>query len=111
MFFTPSMTAIVARIPAGWRVKPRHAFLAFEWTGDFESIEMLEFDERAVIAELCQFASSARQVPDFLEKVPDAVYGAFEAEALFPPTCQRGMVVSGSHISFRLIMQLEHPPA
>lgn len=62
--------AIVASIPAGWRVNPRHAFLAFEWAGGFESVEVLEFDERAVVADLCEFASRARQITDFLEKVP-----------------------------------------
>ena len=62
--------AIVAHIPAGWRVNPDHAFFAFEWEGGFEATEILEFNERQIVAELCGFAQQAKQARDFIVRVP-----------------------------------------
>jgi len=41
-----------------------------DWTNDFEAVEVLEFDERKVIDELCVFASEARRLPNLTVKIP-----------------------------------------
>ena len=44
--------------------------MTLDWFGDFEAVEVLEFDEEKVISELCQFAAEARRLPDLTVKAP-----------------------------------------
>jgi len=62
--------AIVTHLSPGWRINPQHAIVTLDWTGDFEAVEILEFDEEKVIDELCQFAADARRLPNLTVKVP-----------------------------------------
>ncbi len=62
--------AIVAHLSPGRRINPKHAIVTLDWANDFEAVEVLEFDERKVIGELCQFATGARRLPDLTVKVP-----------------------------------------
>jgi hypothetical protein len=62
--------AIVTQLSPGRRISPRHAIVTLDWTQDFEGIEVLEFDERKVINELCEFAAEARCLPNLTAKVP-----------------------------------------
>jgi len=62
--------AIVTRLSPGWRINPKHAIVTLDWTDDFEAAEVLEFDERKVIDELCQFAAEARRLPNLAVRVP-----------------------------------------
>jgi hypothetical protein len=65
--------AIVTHLSPGRRINPQHAIVTLDWTGDFEAVEVLEFDERNVINELCQFAADARRLPNLTIKVPSPV--------------------------------------
>jgi len=58
--------AIIADIGPAHKLNDDHAILVFEWTNSFEFREVLEFDESAVVAELCQFANAARAIPNLL---------------------------------------------
>jgi hypothetical protein len=62
--------AIVTHLSPGRRINPQHAIVTLDWTGDFEAVEILEFDEGKVIDELCQFAADARRLPNLTVKVP-----------------------------------------
>jgi hypothetical protein len=62
--------AIVANLSPGQRINPRHAIVALDWSGMLPASEVLEFSEKAVIDELCEFASQARRLPDLTEGVP-----------------------------------------
>lgn len=62
--------AIVVRISPGQIINPRHATVTLNWSGDFEAVEILEFDEGKVINELCAFATDARRLPNLTVKVP-----------------------------------------
>jgi len=62
--------AIVIHLSPGQRINPQHAIVTLDWFGDFEAVEVLEFDEEKVISELCQFAAEARRLPDLTVKAP-----------------------------------------
>jgi hypothetical protein len=62
--------AIVTHLSPGWRINPKHAIVTLDWTDDFEAAEVLEFDERKVIDELCYFAAQARRLPNLVVRVP-----------------------------------------
>jgi hypothetical protein len=62
--------AIVTRLSPGWRINPRHASLALHWNDRFEASETLEFNEKRVTDELCNFAREARSLPELTVKVP-----------------------------------------
>jgi hypothetical protein len=62
--------AIVTHVSPGRRINPRYAIVTLDWSGDFEAAELLEFDERKVIDELCEFAAEARCLLDLTVKVP-----------------------------------------
>jgi hypothetical protein len=55
--------AIVTRLSPGWRINAEYAIVFLDWSGEFEAVEVLEFDEAKVIEELCQFAAEARRLP------------------------------------------------
>jgi hypothetical protein len=61
--------AIVTRLSPGWRINPRHASIALSWNESFEASEILEFNEKTVIDELCDFAREARRLADLTVKV------------------------------------------
>jgi hypothetical protein len=44
--------------------------VTLDWSHDFEAEEVLEFDEKKVIDELCAFADEARLLPNLTVKVP-----------------------------------------
>jgi len=56
--------AIVENLHPGRRYNPQHAILTFEWNHSFAAEEVLGFDEQATVRELCDFAASARRIPD-----------------------------------------------
>lgn len=56
--------AIVTRLSRNRMINPRHAIITLEWVDHFNFIEVLEFDEDRMIAELCSFAAEARRHPD-----------------------------------------------
>jgi hypothetical protein len=62
--------AIVTRLSPGWRISAEHAIVFLNWSGEFESVEVLEFDEAKVIEELCEFAAEARRLPRLTVKTP-----------------------------------------
>jgi len=62
--------AIVIHVSPGRRINPQHAIVTLDWSGDFEAVEVLEFDEGRVINELCHFAEDARRLPSLTVKVP-----------------------------------------
>lgn len=62
--------AIVTRLGPGRCINPDHAIVTLDWSGDFEAVEILEFDEGKVIRELCDFAASARRLPNLTVNVP-----------------------------------------
>src|SRR5579862_8907000 len=62
--------AIVTCVGPGRRINPDHAIVTLDWSGHFEALEILEFDEQAVIRELCDFASKSQQLPNLTVKVP-----------------------------------------
>ncbi len=62
--------AIVTTLAPGWRINPRHAVLCMEWSGELEASEDLEFSERRIIDELCEFARQARALPELTVRVP-----------------------------------------
>jgi hypothetical protein len=41
-----------------------------DWSSEFEAVEVLEFDEKKVIDELCDFAAEARRLPSLTVRVP-----------------------------------------
>jgi hypothetical protein len=57
-------SAIVASVGIRRQINPRHAILAFDWSGSFPFREVLEFDESRVAGELVAFADQARRLPD-----------------------------------------------
>jgi hypothetical protein len=54
--------AIVVQLGPGRRINSEHAIVTLDWVDDFEAYEFMEFDEGAVIRELCEFAASARRL-------------------------------------------------
>lgn len=62
--------AIVANLSPGRRINPEHAILVFGWEGTLDAREVLQFQEREVIDELCRFARKARQIKDLTVRVP-----------------------------------------
>jgi len=62
--------AIVVHLSPSQRINPEHAIVTLDWSNDFEAEEVLEFDERKVINELCEFADKARRLPNLTVKVP-----------------------------------------
>jgi len=61
--------AIVTRLPPTRRIRPEHAIVTLDWVESFEAVEVLEFNEANVIAELCDFAEAARKLPTLHESV------------------------------------------
>jgi len=62
--------AIVTRLSPGQRINAEHAIVFLDWSGEFEAVEVLEFDEEKVVNELCEFATEARRLPNLTVKVP-----------------------------------------
>ena len=62
--------AIVTRLSPGQRIHAEHAIVFLDWSGEFEAVEVLEFDEEKVVNELCEFAAEARRLPNLTVKVP-----------------------------------------
>lgn len=62
--------AIVAKLSAAQRIAPEYAIVTMDWVESFTAIEVLEFSEEAVIAELCEFAQAARKLPNLREQLP-----------------------------------------
>jgi hypothetical protein len=62
--------AIVADLSPGTRINPKHAILALEWRGAIAASEVLEFNEEAIIDELCVFAAKARRLSELTVGVP-----------------------------------------
>lgn len=58
--------AIVADVGVARTVNPVHAIVSHEWTERLEATEQIDFDEQAVLDELCRFAEAARRIPDLL---------------------------------------------
>ena len=56
--------AIVTHLGPGRCINPEYAIVTLDWCGDFEAVEVLEFDEQKVIRELCDFAAHARRLPN-----------------------------------------------
>ncbi len=54
--------AVVASLWPTQQIHPDFSILVFRWEGSFEAVEILEFDEGKVGAELCLFASKSRQI-------------------------------------------------
>ena len=61
--------AIVARLPPTSRIRQQHAIVTLDWVNSFEAVEVLEFNEANVIAELCDFAQAARTLPALHESL------------------------------------------
>jgi hypothetical protein len=61
--------AVVTNVRSNRRINPEHAIVTLDWSGKFEAVEILEFDESKVIQELCAFASCARRLPQLTVKV------------------------------------------
>lgn len=61
--------AIVIHLSPSQRVNPKHSIVTLDWSHDFEAVEVLEFDEKKVIDELCEFADEARRLPNLTVKV------------------------------------------
>jgi hypothetical protein len=62
--------AIVTCLSPGQRINAEHAIVFLDWSGEFEAVEVLEFDEEKVVNELCEFATEARRLPNLTVKVP-----------------------------------------
>jgi len=62
--------AIVVKLSPSRRINPQHAIVTLDWSHDFEAVEVLEFDERKVINELCEFAAEARRLPNLTLRAP-----------------------------------------
>jgi ubiquinone/menaquinone biosynthesis C-methylase UbiE len=56
--------AIVARVGINRVINPKYEVLVFHWNQSFNYREILEFDEKTVVRELCEFARTARAIPD-----------------------------------------------
>jgi hypothetical protein len=65
--------AIVAKLSPSRRINPQHAIVTLDWSHDFEAVEVLEFDERKVINELCEFAAEARRLPNLTLRAPTPI--------------------------------------
>ena len=65
--------AIVVHLSPNQRINPKHAIVTMDWSNVFEAVEVLEFDERKVINEICEFAAEARRLPDLTVKVPTPI--------------------------------------
>jgi hypothetical protein len=61
--------AIVASVGVSRAINEKYTILPFEWSERFEFREVLEFDETAVVNELCAFAQKARQLPELIVPV------------------------------------------
>ena len=61
---------IVIRLGPSKRINPAHAIVTLDWSGDFDAVEVLEFDEQQTISELCNFAATARLLPKLTVNVP-----------------------------------------
>lgn len=61
--------AIVADLSASERITPRFAIVALRWEGALVARETLEFDEAAMVQELCGYARHARSLPGLTEVI------------------------------------------
>ncbi len=75
--------AIVAKLPPTKRIRPAHAIVTLDWVDSFKAVEVLEFNEAAVIDELCDFAQHARQLPDLTERVPMSAMQALRRRVFY----------------------------
>jgi hypothetical protein len=55
--------AVVAILSAAERISSRYGIVALNWSGHLIAREVLEFDEAAMVEELCSFARRARRLP------------------------------------------------
>jgi hypothetical protein len=62
--------AIVTNLSPARRINPRHAVISLDWRERFEASEVLEFNERRIIDELCELARQARSLPDLTVRAP-----------------------------------------
>lgn len=62
--------AVVADLPHNRRIRPEHAIVTLDWKDSFPAAEVLEFNEAAVVGELCRFAKKARELRDLDEPIP-----------------------------------------
>ena len=58
--------AIVADVGSTATINPKYCDLIFEWEGAFTAKEVLCFDEREMIQELCEWAKTSRTLPDLM---------------------------------------------
>ena len=59
--------AIVTHLGPTRRIRRQHAIVTLDWVDSFDAVEVLEFDEGNVIAELCDVAQAARKLPQLDE--------------------------------------------
>jgi hypothetical protein len=62
--------AIVTSLGPTRRINPDLAIVTLSWSGSFDAIEILEFNEQTVIRELCDFAAICRLLPNLTVKAP-----------------------------------------
>lgn len=62
--------AIVVDLPPGRIITPAHAIVSHDWVGRVEAQEIMEFNEKAVLDELCSFASDARRLSNLTTTIP-----------------------------------------
>jgi hypothetical protein len=60
--------AIVAKTGPWRAINPRHEITVHYWEGAIPCREVLEFDEREVVRELCEFSRHARTLPELVVK-------------------------------------------
>lgn len=75
--------AIVANLSAGRRINPRYAFVALDWEGHINAREVLEFNESAIVSELCEYANRARGLPGLSEPLAMPLHRRLRRHVLF----------------------------
>ncbi len=74
--------AIVADVGPNRQIDSRYVEMIFEWSGSFQAVEYLCFDDQQVEHELCEYAASVRTMPGLtvpamrspLEKIKRFIY-------------------------------------
>ena len=59
--------AIVTHLPPTRRIRREHAIVTLDWVDSFEAVEVMEFNEEKVVAELCDFATKVGRLPELDE--------------------------------------------
>jgi 2-polyprenyl-3-methyl-5-hydroxy-6-metoxy-1,4-benzoquinol methylase len=62
--------AVVTNLAVNERISQTHAICTLRWTDSLKATEVMEFNEGKLIAELCEFASSAKAQSGLASKVP-----------------------------------------